>query len=77
MKKIPHILAKKIAEMQSDTLYESLRRKLCNSSCSQDSDGVAIDCPECIVMVDDPVSKVEFREYLTKHGINFSVVRGG
>ena len=77
MKRIPHLLAGRVAEMQSDALYERLRHHLCNTACSQDADGMGIACPDCIVHERDPVAKTEFREYLTKHGINFSVVRSG
>lgn len=75
MKKIPRLLAEKVLEMQSDVLYESLRKKLCNTACSQDADGMGIDCPECIVEGGNTVAKAEFREYLVEHGINLSVVR--
>ena len=75
MKKIPHLLTERLAEIQSDTLYERLRKYLCNTSCSQDADGMGIDCPDCIVHERDPVAMTEFREYLAKHGVNLSVVR--
>ena len=76
MKKIPRLLAEKVAEMQSDTLYESLRKKLCNTACSRDANGYGIECSDCIVLSDNSIAKTEFREYLTKHGINFNIVRG-
>ena len=75
MKKISRIIVEKVAEIQSDALYERLRKQLCNTSCSQDVDGMSIDCPECIVYEGNAVAKTEFREYLTKHGVNLSVVR--
>ena len=75
MKQIPRLLAEKVAEMQSDALYERLRRHLCNTACSQDADGRGIECTDCIVHERDRVAKTEFIQYLNKHGINLSVVR--
>ena len=75
MKKIPHIIAERVAEMQSDTLYEKLRHQLCSTSCSQDADGNGIDCEDCIVWGNDRTAKTEFIQFLNKHGINLSVVR--
>lgn len=75
MKKIPRVLAEKIARIQSDALYEDLREKLCSTSCSADADSSPIACEDCIIMSGDSIAKTEFREYLTRYGVNLSVVR--
>lgn len=75
MKKIPHLLASKVASMQSDTLYERLRNHLCNTGCSRDIDNNSIECTECIAYSGNSEAKKELRQFLNKHGINLNVVR--
>lgn len=75
MKKIPRLIATKVAAMQSDTLYERLREHLCNTSCSRDIDNNSISCTDCIVLAEDREAKKDFIQFLNNHGINLSIVR--
>ena len=77
MKLIPvTLINSSLPNINTDKLYDLLRREMCTSSCSSTESGAGIDCSECILGTTDVVAQKEFRELATNMGVSINIIRG-
>ena len=77
LKLIPRdLINSSLPNLNTDKLYDLLRKEMCGSSCSFTEDGAGIGCHECILSNDDTTASKEFRELATELGISINIIRG-
>ena len=77
MKLIPRdLIGRSLPNLNTDTLYDLFRKRMCETSCSSTEDGRGIGCHECILFSDNAIARKEFRELVTKLGVSINIVRG-